>query len=132
MTQVLDDQGRPLDRISVVGLRARGRHGVLAHETELGQEFGVDVVLHLDTRAAAAGDDLTATVDYGGLCARLRDVVEGEPAQLVETLAQRLADVALEPDRVVAVDVTVHKPYAPVPVPVTDVTVTVHRRREGR
>ena len=128
-SEVLDADGRPLDRVALHGLRARGRHGVLAHERARGQDFGRDVVLHLDTREAAAGDDLSATVDYGGLAERLVAVVRGEPVDLVETLAQRVADVALEPERVVAVDVTVHKPSAPVSVPFDDVTVSIRRWR---
>jgi dihydroneopterin aldolase len=126
---VLDDDGRPLDRVALQGLRVRGRHGVLTEETALGQWFGVDVVLHLDTRAAAAADDLTRTVHYGELAERVAAVVAGEPVQLVETLAHRVADVALEPAPVVAVDVTVHKPQAPVTVPFDDVTVQIRRWR---
>lgn len=126
---VLDDEGRPLDRVALQGLQVRGRHGVLPEETALGQWFGVDVVLHLDTRAAAASDDLTRTVHYGELAERVAAVVCGEPLQLVETLAQRVADVALEPALVVAVDVTVHKPQAPVTVPFDDVTVQIRRWR---
>jgi dihydroneopterin aldolase len=121
--------GRPLDRVMLHGLRARGRHGVLDHERALGPEFKVDVTLHLDTRAAAAGDDLTATVHYGELAEQVVAVVRGEPLKLVETLAQRIAEVALRYDRVVAVDVTVHKPQAPVPVPFDDVTVSIRRWR---
>jgi dihydroneopterin aldolase len=102
---------------------------VLTEETALGQWFGVDVVLHLDTRAAAAADDLTRTVHYGELAERVAAVVAGEPVQLVETLAHRVADVALEPAPVVAVDVTVHKPQAPVTVPFDDVTVQIRRWR---
>lgn len=126
---VLDDQGRPLDRITVTGLRARGRHGVLAHERALGQVFVVDVVLHMDTRVAAQREALASTVHYGLLAERVVAVVAGEPVNLVETLAQRVADVALEPEPVVAVDVTVHKPQAPVGVPFDDVTVQIRRWR---
>jgi dihydroneopterin aldolase len=117
------------DTVRLVGLRGRGRHGVLAHETALGQEFVVDVTLHLDTRAAAAGDDLEATVDYGDLAVRVMAVVTGEPVRLIETLAQRIADVALKPERVEAVEVSVHKPQAPITVPFEDVVVTVRRAR---
>ncbi|HET8616433.1 MAG TPA: dihydroneopterin aldolase, partial [Actinomycetales bacterium] len=92
---VLDAQGRPLDRVSLQGLRVRGRHGVLPEEKALGQWFVVDVVLHLDTRAAAADDDLSRTVHYGVLADDVAAVVAGEPVDLVETLAQRIADVAL-------------------------------------
>ena len=126
---VLDGDGRPLDRVELRGLRARGRHGVLAHEKALGQVFGLDVVLHLDTRPAAAADDLTRTVHYGELAERVVAVVSGQPVELVETLAQRVADVALEPEPVVAVDVTVHKPQAPVEVPFDDVVVQIRRWR---
>nr|WP_219501373.1 dihydroneopterin aldolase [Nonomuraea ceibae] len=117
------------DRIALKGLRARGRHGVLAAERELGQEFVVDVTLFLDTAPAAAGDDLSRTVDYGELAQDLVKVVEGEPVDLIETLAQRLADVCLARELVESVEVSVHKPAAPIPLPFGDVVVTIERRR---
>ena len=126
---VLDEQGRALDQVAQMGLRVRGRHGVLAAEKALGQWFVVDVVLHLDTRAAAAGDDLSATVDYGTLAEQVSAVVSGEAVDLIETLAQRVADVALAAGAVSAVDVAVHKPQAPVTVPFDDVVVSVRRWR---
>jgi dihydroneopterin aldolase len=118
------------DTIELRGLRGRGRHGVLDHERALGQTFVVDVVLHLDTREAADTDDLSKTVDYGGLADEVMAVVTGEPFALIERLAQRIADVALAPERVHAVDVRVHKPEAPIEVPFDDVIVTIHRERE--
>jgi dihydroneopterin aldolase len=126
---VLDDAGRPLDRISLTGLTVRGFHGVFEHERREGQDFLVDVTLHLDTRAAAAADDLTRTVHYGELAQGLARVVAGEPVDLIETLAARLAAEALRHDRVRAVDVTVHKPSAPIPLAFTDVAVSVRRER---
>jgi dihydroneopterin aldolase len=117
------------DRISVKGLRARGRHGVLAAERELGQEFIVDVTLFLDTAPAAAGDDLTKTVHYGELAQDLVKVVEGEPVDLIETLAQRLADVCLARELVRSAEISVHKPAAPIPLPFDDVIVTIIRSR---
>jgi dihydroneopterin aldolase len=118
-----------LDRISLLGLRVRGRHGVYAHERLDGQDFVVDAVLGLDTRPAAAGDDLSHTVDYGVLAGRLAEVVSGEPVQLIETLAERLALTCLAEPAVQEVEITVHKPQAPVAQPVQDVTVTIVRRR---
>ncbi|MEU8382618.1 dihydroneopterin aldolase [Streptosporangium sp. NPDC048865] len=118
------DPARP-----VRGLRVRGRHGVLAAERELGQEFVVDVTLFLDTAPAAAGDDLTRTVHYGELAEDLARVVEGEPVDLIETLAQRLADVCLARELVQAAEVSVHKPAAPIPLPFDDVIVTITRGR---
>ena len=115
------------DRIALRGVRAHGRHGVLPEERENGQEFVVDAVLKLDTRMAAASDDLADTVDYGSLAQRLADVVTGEPCDLIETLAHRLAEVCLADPRVFEVEVTVHKPQAPIAVPFDDVAVTVVR-----
>ncbi|MGK5551154.1 dihydroneopterin aldolase [Actinomadura kijaniata] len=118
-----------LDRIELRGLRARGRHGCLPAERELGQEFVVDVTLGLDIRPAAAGDDLSRTVDYGSLAGRLVAAVEGEPVNLIETLAERLAKICLEDPTVQEAAVTVHKPAAPVPHPFTDVAVKIVRSR---
>ncbi|HET6394489.1 MAG TPA: dihydroneopterin aldolase [Blastococcus sp.] len=117
------------DRIALRGLRAHGRHGVYDFERERGQMFRVDAVLELDTRAAAAGDDLDRTVNYAELAQQLYAVLSGEPVNLLETLAQRLADVCLANALVDAVEITVHKPQAELGVPFDDVTVTVRRSR---
>jgi 7,8-dihydroneopterin aldolase/epimerase/oxygenase len=117
------------DRLRLTGLRVRGRHGVLPEEQVLGQEFVVDVELELDLREAAASDDVTRTVHYGQLAEQLAAVVAGEPVQLVETLAERLAQVCLARERVVLATVTVHKPQAPIALPFHDVSVTVVRSR---
>ncbi len=118
-----------LDRIAVRGLREWGYHGVLDHERRDGQPFVVDVVLGVDTREAARTDDLVHTVHYGVLSERLVEVVGGEPVALIETLAQRLADTCLAEPAVHEVEVTVHKPDAPIPHEFSDVTVTVVRER---
>ena len=115
------------DRITLSGLRVRGFHGVLPEERRDGQEFVVDAVLSLDTRTAAASDDLNDTVDYGVLAADLAEVVAGEPFDLIETLADRLAAVCLSHPLVYEAEVTVHKPSAPIPLAFDDVTVTVVR-----
>ena len=117
------------DTVRLVGLRGRGRHGWFAHERDDGQDFVVDVELEIDTRAAAASDDLADTVDYGALGAGVVSVVEGDPVRLIETLAQRIADVCLADGRVEAVLVTVHKPQAPLTVPFDDVIVSIRRER---
>ena len=115
------------DRITLTGLRVRGFHGVLPEERREGQEFVVDVALALDLAPAAASDALSDTVDYGALAERLAAVVAGEPVDLIETLAGRLADTCLDDPRVTSAEVTVHKPSAPISVPFADVSVTVVR-----
>ena len=116
-----------MDLISLTGLRVFGRHGVLPQERRDGQDFVVDVQLAVDTRGAATSYDLTDTVDYADLADRLAAVVAGEPVNLIETLAARLADVCLADDRVVEARVTVRKPGAPIPHAFSDVAVTVVR-----
>lgn len=135
MTQTGDtrearDGGRDAqDTVALRGLKVFGRHGVFAHEREDGQIFVVDLALRLDTAPAAAGDDLSRTVHYGVVAEEVAAVVSGEPVDLIETLAQRIADTCLGHEAVQEVEVTVHKPDAPISVPFDDVTVTITRRR---
>jgi dihydroneopterin aldolase len=117
------------DRVTISGLRVRGRHGVFEEERASGQDFVVDAVLWVDTAAAAAADDLSLTADYGAIASRLAAIVAGEPVALIETLAARLARECLTDEAVREVEITVHKPQAPVGVPVTDIAVTVRRGR---
>jgi len=120
-----------MDEITLTGLTVFGRHGVFAHEREDGQEFTIDLWLRLDLSPAAASDDVADTVHYGELAEKVAAVVAGDPVDLIETLAQRIADVALEDRRVHDVVVTVHKPHAPIPLTFSDVSVTLRRSREG-
>jgi 7,8-dihydroneopterin aldolase/epimerase/oxygenase len=118
-----------VDRIAITGIQAFGYHGVLPHEREFGQRFVVDVVLELDLSAAGRSDDLADTVDYGALSGAVAAIVAGEPADLIETVAERVAARCLADERVRATEVTVHKPAAPVPVVAAEVAVTVRRDR---
>ncbi|UYG16666.1 2-amino-4-hydroxy-6-hydroxymethyldihydropteridine diphosphokinase [Brachybacterium huguangmaarense] len=116
------------DTIELTGVRARGHHGVLAAEKRDGQEFVVDVTLHLDTAPAARDDALSRTVDYGAVAGLVVDVVGTGALDLIETLARRLADAVLAQQPLVrAVEVTVHKPSAPIPHPFADVAVRIRR-----
>jgi len=117
------------DRIELRGLRIRGNHGVFEHERVDGQEFVVDVLLDVDVAAAARSDDLADTVDYGALAAKVADIVAGEPVNLIETLASRIAASCLGDARINTVEVRVHKPSAPIPLQFDDVVVVVHRSR---
>ena len=119
------------DRIELTGLRVRGHHGVFEHERRDGQDFVVDVVLWTDFTAAAASDDLADTVDYGELALLVRDVVSGEPRDLVETVASEIADRVMARTSVHAVEVTVHKPQAPITVAFDDVAVVARRSRKA-
>ncbi len=117
------------DRITLTGLRVQGHHGVHEHERTYGQEFVVDATVWLDLGPAGATDELSATLDYGALAQRAARIVSGPPCDLIETVAARIATEVLTDQRVQAVEVTVHKPQAPIPLPFTDISVTTHRRR---
>ena len=117
------------DRITLTGLTVRGNHGVFDFERRDGQDFVVDVELELDTAPAARSDDVADTADYGTLASALVEVVAGEPVNLIETLAQRLADACLGDGRVQAATVTVHKPQAPIQHQFADVAVRIRRSR---
>ena len=117
------------DQLTVTGIECFGYHGVFDREKREGQRFVVDLTLGLDTRAAAASDDLRDTVDYGSLVAAVKAAVEADPVDLIETLAQRLADVCLRDVRVEWARITVHKPDAPIEATFGDVTLTITRER---
>jgi dihydroneopterin aldolase len=119
------------DRLSVLGIEALGHHGVFDFERREGQVFVADLVLGVDTRQAARTDDLQHTVDYGSLVAQVKTAIESDPVDLIETLAQRIADVCLADPRVQWTEVTVHKPDAPVQATFSDVTLTITRTRSG-
>lgn len=117
------------DRITLTGLRVHGRHGVHDYERRSGQEFVVDATVWLDLAAAAATDELAATLDYAALAQRAAKIVAGDPCDLIETVAARLADDVLTDQRVHCVEITVHKPHAALPHPFSDVSVTLVRER---
>ena len=120
------------DRIVLTGIRATGHHGVYDHERRDGQEFVADLVLELSLVDAARSDDVADTVHYGELAEAVAAILSGSPVNLLETLAQRIADAALGFARVDAVEVSLHKPQAPIPVPFDDVAVSIRRERSAR
>jgi 7,8-dihydroneopterin aldolase/epimerase/oxygenase len=122
----------PADELTLRGIECLGHHGVFEFERTEGQVFVVDLTLGLDTTTAAASDDLRDTVDYGSLVMQVKAAVETDPVDLIETLAQRVADVCLLDDRVGYAKVTIHKPTAPIQATFSDVALTITRKREGR
>ncbi len=117
------------DRVALRGIVGFGHHGVFPTERTNGQHFVVDVTLLLDLELAGSTDDLTETVDYGVLAQAVVADIEGDPLNLIEALADRIARTCLKPSRVGAVEVVVHKPEAPMPVEVADVAVTLTRSK---
>jgi 7,8-dihydroneopterin aldolase/epimerase/oxygenase len=121
------------DRILLTDMVFHGRHGTLPAENDLGQPFVVSIDLHLDLRPAGSSDDLTRTVDYSRVHRLARDIVEGPPVQLTETLAERIAaGVLRDHPTVEAVRVKVAKPHVRLEDTVlTGSAVEILRRREA-
>ena len=117
------------DELSVTGIACFAHHGVFDFERREGQVFVVDLVLGIDTRPAAASDDLVDTVNYGTLVADVKAAVERDPVDLIETVAQRITDVCLLDTRVEWARVTLHKPDAPIDATYSDVALTITRTR---
>ncbi|HSF37871.1 MAG TPA: dihydroneopterin aldolase, partial [Nocardioides sp.] len=115
----------PQDELSITGIECFAHHGVFDFEKREGQVFVVDLVLGIDTRPAAASDDLADTVNYGTLVADVKAAVERDPVDLIETVAQRITDVCLLDTRVEWARVTLHKPDAPIDATYSDVALTI-------
>ena len=118
------------DRIVLQGISAHGHHGVLDFEKADGQEFVVDVALEVDLRRPGRSDVLAHTVNYADVAADVVSLITGPSLDLIEALAEKIARAALKRPLVQAVEVTVHKPQAPVGVPFSDVQVVVERHRD--
>ena len=117
------------DELAVTGIECFAHHGVFDFERREGQVFVVDLVLGIDTRPAAASDDLVDTVNYGTLVADVKAAVERDAVDLIETVAQRITDVCLLDTRVEWARVTLHKPDAPIDATYSDVALTITRTR---
>lgn len=119
-------QGMP-DRVRLTGMRFSATHGVYDFERAQPQTFVVDVTCELLSRPDS--DELATTLDYAELARVIAADVTGEPVNLIESLAERIARTCLRHPLVGAVEVTVHKPNAVMPVELTDITVTITRSR---
>jgi dihydroneopterin aldolase/2-amino-4-hydroxy-6-hydroxymethyldihydropteridine diphosphokinase len=123
--------GIQLDTVVIEGVQAMARHGILPRERETPQAFVVDVVVHLDTRAAARSDEIAKTIDYGVVAKEVVARLTGESADLIETVAERIARGVLELGTALAVDVIIHKPGVDLGVPFGDVYVQIRRELKG-
>ena len=120
-----------LDRIALSGMKFYGYHGCLNEEREQGQDFYVDVTLSLSLHSAGKSDELKNTVNYAAVFEIVKSIVEGQSYHLIEAVAERIADTVLERyPEVRTIEVTVHKPSAPLPGNFQDAAVTI-RRAQG-
>ena len=119
-------------QLDLKGIKAWAYHGVFDFERREGQPFEVDVTWWMDLDPAALADDLTLTVDYGAVGQEVVEALNGEPVNLIETLAKRIADTLLSRFGFEALQVRVHKPGAPLEQDLADVMVTTPVMRASR
>jgi dihydroneopterin aldolase len=119
------------DVIRITGLRVRGYHGVFDFERQDGQDFLIDAALEVDATVASDTDSLDHTVNYADVVNTIAAIVEGDPVDLIETLATRIGEAVLSRFAVSAVTITVHKPHAPLDYPVSDVSFTTRLIKQG-
>ncbi|MCT1368467.1 MULTISPECIES: dihydroneopterin aldolase [Kocuria] len=115
------------DQISITGIGAVGYHGVFENERRVGQPFFVDVTLFSDCATAGRTDDLHDTIHYGEVAETIKEAIVGPPLNLIEALAERIVQNLFEKFGISAVEITVHKPKAPIEVTFADVAVTIYR-----
>jgi dihydroneopterin aldolase len=115
-----------MDQIRISGIHGFGFHGVFPEERREGQRFLADLILFTDLSAAALTDDVNDATDYSKVVPDVKAILEGEPVNLIETLADRVVrEIFLKYHRVMSVEVTIYKPEAPV-----EAAVAVHIRRD--
>lgn len=119
------------DRICLRGLEFFAFHGAMPEEKTLGQRFLIDVDLFKDLHHAGESDQVEDTINYAEVYQRIRAVVTEERFQLIEMLAERIADQVIQEFACVAVRVEVHKPQAPIPGIFKDVSVEIYREKKG-
>lgn len=121
----------PADCIILTGMQFYGFHGVNPEERRLGQPFIVDLTAELDLEPAGASDNLADTVSYTHLYRAVRDVMEGEPYNLLEAAARNIADTVLSHQALVSgVRVRVSKPRPPIRGSVVEsAAVEIYRER---
>lgn len=119
------------DRIELMGLEAYGYHGVFEYEKKQGQKFLVDIVVWTDFSTARQSDSIEDTISYVDLADIAVELVQGPGTDLIETLAAQIADRIAGLAGVIATEVTVHKPQAPIEYPFADVRVVARRGRKS-
>ena len=118
-----------IDKVSITGIEAFGFHGVFEHERKEGQEFIVDVEFDYNTAKAIQTDFIKDAIDYGAVAILIKSIVEGEPRNLIEKVADEIAQQILNNFKVDSVKITLHKPQAPSDMEFKDVSVSVERRK---
>lgn len=119
---------QPYDKITIKDLEVFANHGVFPEEKALGQKFLVTAVLYTDTREAGTTDDLALSIDYGTVSHTITKFLCDYTFHLIETAAEQLArELLLHTEHLLAVEIELKKPWAPVGLPLETVSVSISR-----
>ncbi len=119
----------PQDTIKITGIKTFGYHGVFENEKKSGQDFFIDIEYKYETSEAIAKDEIEKAIDYGAIISKVKSIVEAESKNLIETVANQIAQELLNNFRIEWVKVTLHKPHAPVEISFKDIAVIVERSK---
>lgn len=116
------------DEIHIENLEFYAHHGVFPEETRLGQKFVVSLTMYVNTRAAGKKDDLELSVDYGAVSHFITEYMQKNTFKLIEAAAEHLAEELLCTYPLVkGVELELKKPWAPIGLPVKEVSVKISR-----
>lgn len=119
-----------LDKIKVNNMEFYGYHGVFEEENKLGQRFRVNAVLELDLSQSAHTDNVEDSINYADVYQLCKDIVEGEPFNLVESVAERIAAGMLGKfEKLQLCTIEVVKPDPPIPGHYNSVAIEITRGR---
>jgi dihydroneopterin aldolase len=117
------------DKISILGIKAFGYHGVFAEEKESGQYFLADLEFTYNTKKAIKNDDLSHAINYASVAKIAKTIIEGQSRNLIEKVADDIAQELIKNLNIDWVKVTLHKPHAPLDIEFVDILVSVERKR---
>lgn len=121
-----------MDKILLNGMEFYGYHGVFQEEKRLGQRYVVDVVLYTDLETAGKTDNIDDSIDYGEVFQLVKKIVEGEPKNLIEAVAETIAEKLLAKfNKLTACTVKVKKPNPPIAGNYESVAVQIYRERKS-
>ena len=117
------------DTIKITGIKTFGYHGVFENEKSSGQEFLVDIEYKYETKETIEKDAIELAIDYAAVISQVKSIVEIGSKNLIETVADQIANELLNNFKINWIKVTLHKPHAPVDISFKDISVIVERSK---
>lgn len=119
-----------MDQIVIQDLEVYAKHGVYAEENILGQQFLVSLTMDIDLSKPGQTDKIEDSVDYGKICYYVTEFMQQHTFHLIEAVAEKLAEkLLLQYSKIQKIRIQVKKPWAPIGLPVNNVSVAVERAR---